>query len=111
MTASWRLTDLVEWLTALGYDFGPDGPPTTPPRTRRGRLTATAGRAGQAIDAEPPAAELGSKMPSPSGAGSWRLTTWGAAAFPPVTTIRRRLPRRAPGAIVPSAALTRPGSA
>jgi len=28
VTASWRLTDLVEWLTALGYDFGPDGPPT-----------------------------------------------------------------------------------
>ena len=28
VTASWRLSDLVEWLTALGYDFGPDGPPT-----------------------------------------------------------------------------------
>ncbi len=27
VTASWRLTDLVEWLTALGYDFGPEGPP------------------------------------------------------------------------------------
>lgn len=27
ITASWRLTDLVEWLTALGYDFGPEGPP------------------------------------------------------------------------------------
>ena len=27
VTASWRLTDIVEWLTALGYDFGPDGPP------------------------------------------------------------------------------------
>jgi hypothetical protein len=27
VTASWRLSDLVEWLTALGYDFGPDGPP------------------------------------------------------------------------------------
>ncbi len=26
ITASWRLTDIVEWLTALGYDFGPDGP-------------------------------------------------------------------------------------
>jgi hypothetical protein len=26
-TASWRLPDLVEWLIALGYDFGPDGPP------------------------------------------------------------------------------------
>jgi hypothetical protein len=26
-TASWRLPELVEWLTALGYDFGPDGPP------------------------------------------------------------------------------------
>jgi len=25
--ASWRLPELVEWLTALGYDFGPDGPP------------------------------------------------------------------------------------
>jgi len=28
VTASWRLSDLVEWLTALGYDFGPDGPPS-----------------------------------------------------------------------------------
>jgi hypothetical protein len=28
VTASWRLPDLVDWLTALGYDFGPDGPPT-----------------------------------------------------------------------------------
>ena len=27
-TASWRLSELVEWLTALGYDFGPDGPPS-----------------------------------------------------------------------------------
>jgi hypothetical protein len=27
VTASWRLTEIVEWLTALGYDFGPDGPP------------------------------------------------------------------------------------
>jgi hypothetical protein len=27
VTASWRLPDLVEWLTALDYDFGPDGPP------------------------------------------------------------------------------------
>jgi hypothetical protein len=27
VTASWRLTDVVDWLTALGYDFGPDGPP------------------------------------------------------------------------------------
>jgi hypothetical protein len=25
--ASWRLPELVEWLTALHYDFGPDGPP------------------------------------------------------------------------------------
>ena len=25
--ASWRLPELVEWLTALDYDFGPDGPP------------------------------------------------------------------------------------
>jgi hypothetical protein len=29
VTASWRLTDVVDWLTALGYDFGPDGPPTS----------------------------------------------------------------------------------
>ncbi len=26
-TASFRIPELVEWLTALGYDFGPDGPP------------------------------------------------------------------------------------
>jgi hypothetical protein len=25
--ASWRLPELVQWLTVLGYDFGPDGPP------------------------------------------------------------------------------------
>lgn len=30
ITASFRLPDLVEWLTALGYDFGPDGPPSDP---------------------------------------------------------------------------------
>ena len=30
VTASWRLPDLVDWLTALGYDFGPDGPPAAP---------------------------------------------------------------------------------
>ena len=30
VTASWRLPDIVEWLTALGYDFGPDGPPAAP---------------------------------------------------------------------------------
>jgi hypothetical protein len=29
VTASWRLTDIVAWLTALGYDFGPDGPPAS----------------------------------------------------------------------------------
>jgi hypothetical protein len=27
VVASWRLPELVEWLTVLGYDFGPDGPP------------------------------------------------------------------------------------
>jgi hypothetical protein len=31
VTASWRLPDLVEWLTALGYEFGPDGPPKATP--------------------------------------------------------------------------------
>jgi hypothetical protein len=25
--ASWRLPELTEWLTVLGFDFGPDGPP------------------------------------------------------------------------------------
>ena len=25
--ASWRLPELVQWLTVLGYDFGPDGVP------------------------------------------------------------------------------------
>jgi len=25
--ARWRLPELVLWLTVLGYDFGPDGPP------------------------------------------------------------------------------------
>jgi hypothetical protein len=25
--ASWRLPDMPDWLTALGYDWGPEGPP------------------------------------------------------------------------------------
>lgn len=25
--ASWRLPDVPDWLTALGYDWGPEGPP------------------------------------------------------------------------------------
>lgn len=31
VVARWRLPELVQWLTVLGYDFGPDGPPA--PRT------------------------------------------------------------------------------
>jgi hypothetical protein len=27
VTASWRLPDMPDWLTALGYDWGPEGPP------------------------------------------------------------------------------------
>jgi hypothetical protein len=27
VVARWRLPELVQWLTVLGYDFGPDGPP------------------------------------------------------------------------------------
>jgi hypothetical protein len=27
VTASWRLSDMPDWLTALGYDWGPEGPP------------------------------------------------------------------------------------
>jgi hypothetical protein len=25
--ASWRLPDIPDWLTELGYDWGPEGPP------------------------------------------------------------------------------------
>jgi hypothetical protein len=27
VSASWRLPDIPDWLTALGYDWGPEGPP------------------------------------------------------------------------------------
>lgn len=27
VTASWRIPDMPDWLTALGYDWGPEGPP------------------------------------------------------------------------------------
>jgi hypothetical protein len=27
VTAGWRLPDMPDWLTALGYDWGPEGPP------------------------------------------------------------------------------------
>lgn len=27
VSASWRLTDIPDWLSALGYDWGPEGPP------------------------------------------------------------------------------------
>jgi len=27
VNASWRLPDMPDWLTALGYDWGPEGPP------------------------------------------------------------------------------------
>jgi hypothetical protein len=27
VTASWRLSDMPDWLSALGYDWGPEGPP------------------------------------------------------------------------------------
>ena len=93
VTASWRLTDLVEWLTALGYDFGPDGPPPTPPRTSppTTETRRPCGRRGGSGDrAGPPRPWTDRRCPSPSGAARSWLTRLGRPGAGPWSTAMRR---------------------
>ena len=93
ITASWRLTDIVEWLTALGYDFGPDGPPAAGRRTDR---RPGSGRP-QVMEPRRPRPWTDRRCPSPSGAGRSWFKVLGGCGWPLVTAMRRSDAHPGPG--------------
>ena len=104
VTASWRLTDMVEWLTALGYDFGPDGPPADGRGRHRRRRRPATGRA-QAIDAAPPG-RLG-RIEDAQPVGRRQLLVQDLRGLGPALRdgdAAQRCPPGRPGATAPSAA-------